>query len=54
MQSTLLKALAGLLKIDSSHVVKGDVTYNGLTKEDGSFSLPKVAHFVEQVRRPCG
>lgn len=41
--------MAGLLKHDAGHVSEGTVTYNGYTKESGDFSLPKVAHFAEQV-----
>lgn len=48
-QSTLLKALGGLLRQDSGHHMEGSVTYNGDKKESGKFSLPKVAHFTEQV-----
>lgn len=50
-KSTLLKAIAGLLKEDKGHIVKGSVTYNGDTKDSGKFSLPKVAHFAEQASR---
>ena len=41
--------MPGLLKPDAGHVNTGNVTYNGCTKDFKAFSLPKVAHFVEQV-----
>ncbi|CAM9674100.1 unnamed protein product, partial [Scytosiphon promiscuus] len=50
-KSTLLKSLAGHLKQDATHINSGCVTYNGSTKDSGKFSLPKVAHFVEQADR---
>lgn len=42
--------MAGLLKHDAGHVHTGNVTYNGRTKDSKEFSLPKLVHFVEQVR----
>lgn len=44
--------MAGLLKHDAGHVNTGEITYNGCTKDSKTFSLPKVAHFAEQVRDP--
>ncbi|CAM9251648.1 unnamed protein product, partial [Laminaria digitata] len=50
-KSTLLKSMAGLLKHDAGHVNRGNVTYNGRTKDSKEFSLPKLVHFVEQADR---
>lgn len=41
--------MAGLLKKDSGHVSEGGITYNGDPQNSSQFSLPKVAHFAEQV-----
>lgn len=41
--------MAGLLKKGSGHVSEGSVTYNGDPPDSSQFSLPKVAHFAEQV-----
>lgn len=43
--------MAGLLKKDARHIHEGEILYNGKTKHSKAFSLPKVAHFVEQVMR---
>lgn len=48
-QSTLLKSMAGLLKKGPGHVNEGSITYNGYAQNSSEFSLPKVAHFAEQV-----
>lgn len=41
--------MAGLLKQDAGHVKEGEITYNGFPQGSREFSLPKVAHFAEQV-----
>lgn len=41
--------MAGLLKKGSGHVSEGSITYNGYPQNSPEFSLPKVAHFAEQV-----
>ncbi|CAM9133895.1 unnamed protein product [Choristocarpus tenellus] len=50
-KSSLLKLMAGRLREDKGHIHEGEVLYNGDLKSSGKFSLPKVAHLVEQTDR---